>query len=267
MFSKSFSKNNFKIPLNSIKIIALVGASSMLLTNLAIAQELNTTTKIPISSTVNYAPARQVPTGYVKGNYKTVAIPDKKTKKVNTPLANELSLQEAAEIAAQELFRLYDVKLTTQTLEMFYYPKSNQKTSEWSISVYVTPEYFFDIFIDATTGEISGLLCQGGPTINSKFPDSEDPKTIGDGLSLANKGLTNPDEACAKIKTLLTQKGFITEPIETIEYTDSIYHTACAVATPYSAIDHAFTITTTSKKTYNISVSQDLSTVTSFFIA
>lgn len=264
MFLKSLStKNNSKTPLNGLKIIALLGVSSMLLTNGVIASELNTITKVSTTSTRTYAPARKVPAGYVKGNYKTVACPYYKTKKVVSPLANELSLQEAAEIAAQELFRLYDVKLNGQTLQMYYCPKADGHPSSWGISVKVTPEYRFDLDLDPSTGELTSLMCSGGPNIKN-LSVSEDSKTLGNGISLAKKGIADPNAACAKVKTLITQKGFISEPIETIKYEESAYGTDCAVATPYSFIKHSFTITTTSKKSYDISTSQDLTTIVEF---
>ncbi|MBE6025184.1 MAG: hypothetical protein E7231_18750 [Cellulosilyticum sp.] len=265
MFQKSSSlKNNLKNPLNSIKVIGLLGISSMFFTNCVVAHDLNTVTKISTPSSINYAPEREVPTGYVKGDYKTVALPYYATKKVVSPMTNELSLQEAAEIAAQELYRLYNVKLTNQTFQMCYYPKTNDKPSSWSISINVTPEYYFDLTLDPSTGELLSLMSQGSPETN-KLSDSEDSKIITNGMAIAKKGIANPDDACAKVKTLVTQKGFISEPIETIVYKDSTYSTACAVATPYSHITHRFQVTTTSKTTYSILTSQDLTIITTFF--
>ena len=96
MFLRSNSKSHSTSPLCGLKIIAAVSVSSMLLSNCVIASDIHSISKIPTVSTINYAPNRQVPAGYVKGNYKAVACAVK-GKKLCSPAANELSLQEAAE--------------------------------------------------------------------------------------------------------------------------------------------------------------------------
>lgn len=268
MFKKlSLSKDATKKPVNGLKIIATLSVTSMLFTNAIIAREVNTPIQIPtMNTTINYAPARQIPTGYVKGNYTAVATPYYKTKKVESPKANELSLQEAAEIAAQEVFRLYGVKLTNEKMECCYCPKTEKYDASWSITIKINADYFFDLSINPTTGELTLISYQGGSNIK-KLSASEDDKTTKNGVALAEKGLSNPDEARATVKNMLTQKGFISEPIENITYNFSSYGTVCGVAHPYSQITHWFTVVTTSKKTYDIMTTQDLSSITSFSLA
>ena len=262
MFKKlSLSKDATKNPFNGLKIIATLSVTSMLFTNVIIAREVNTPIQLPaMTTTINYAPARQIPTGYVKGNYTAVAIPYWKTKKVESPKTNELSLQEAAEIAAQEAFRFYDLKLTNEKIECCYCPTSDPY---WSIIIKINTDYFFDLCIDSNTGELTGISYIGGPNIK-KLSASEDNKTIEHGRALAKKGLSNPDEACTTVKNMLTQKGFISEPIEDITYSSSSYDTAYGVEHPFSEISHWFTVVTTSKKTYQILTTQDLSSITNF---
>ena len=265
MFKKlSLSKDATKNPFNGLKIIATLSVTSMLFTNAIIAREVNTPIQLPaMTTTINYAPARQIPTGYVKGNYTVVATPYWKTKKVESPKANELSLQEAAEIAAEEVFRLYDVKLTNEKIECCYCPKNEKHNAFWSIGIKINPDYFFDLSINPTTGELTFITYQGGPNIK-KLSASEDDKTLENGIALAEKGLSNPDEACATVKNMLTQKAFLSEPIENITYDFSSYGTVFGVAHPYSRIVHFFTVVTTSNKTYNIMTTQDLSSITYF---
>lgn len=265
MFKKlSLSKDATKNPFNGLKIIATLSVTSMLFTNAIIAREVNTPIQIPtMNTTINYAPARQIPTGYVKGNYTAVATPFYKTKKAESPKANELSLQEVAEIAAQEVFRLYDVKLTNEKIECCYCPISEKRDATWSINIKINADYFFDLEVNPTTGELTFISYKGGPNIK-KLSASEDDKTTENGMALAEKGLSNPDEACATVKNMLTQKGFISEPIQSITYKLSSYGTVCGVAHPYSQITHWFTVVTTSKKTYQIMTTQDLSSITDF---
>ena len=265
MFKKlSLSKDATKNPVNGLKIIAALSVTSLLFTNAIIAREVNTPVQIPVmNTTINYAPARQIPTGYVKGNYTAVATPYWKTKKVESAKANELSLQEAAEIAAQEVFRLYDVKLTNEKIECQYCPTNEKFAASWEIAIRINPDYFFNLSINPATGELTSISHKGGSDIK-KLSASEDDKTIENGMALAEKGLSNPDEACTKVKNMLTQKGFISEPIESITYKFSLYDTVSGVAHPYSQIIHWFTVVTTSKKTYGIRINQDLSSIISF---
>ena len=265
MFKKlSLSKDATKNPFNGLKIIATLSVTSMLFTNAIIAREVNTPIQLPaMTTTINYAPARQIPTGYVKGNYTAVATPYWKTKKVESPKTNELSLQEAAEIAAQEAFRFYDLKLTNEKIECCYCPTSDPY---WSIIIKINTDYFFDLCIDSNTGELTGISYIGGPNI-TKLSASEDDKTIENGIALAEKGLSNPNEDCTKVKNMLTQKGFLSEPIQSITYKLSSYGTTFSVAHPYSSITHLFTVVTTSNKTYRIMTTQDLSSITHFSLS
>ena len=265
MFKKiSTQKSNIQKQLNGIKIIIALSTTSMLFTNGVIAREINTPTQIPVmATTINYAPARQVPDGYVKGNYKAVATPYPKTKKVISPKANEISLQEAAEIAAQEVYRFFGEKITDQKINCCYCPKEGKLEAIWSINIKINEDYIFIIDMFASTGELHHISCFGGPNVK-KFSTSEDEQILKNGMAEADKGLPDPDGACAKAKDLITQKGYIAEPIETIKYEFSTFGTVTPLAHPYSRIAHCFTIVTSSKKEYSIEVSQDLSFITRF---
>ncbi len=175
----------------------------------------------------------------------------------------KLSLSKAAEIATQEVFRFYNVKLTNQKVECCYHPATEKSDASWLISIKINEDYLFDpIIINPTTGDLTSISCLGGPSIK-KLSASEDEETLKNSLALARKDLS-PDEACAKVKSMLTQKDFLSEPIETIKYYNSMSRTVYCVAHPYSKINHYFKVVTTSKKTYTIMTNQDLSSITSF---
>ena len=266
MTLKSLSlKNVLKPSLGRIKIITLLSASSLLLTNTLIAQELNTTTNFPTnyaSSNSPNVPTKEIPNGYIKGNYKTKALPYGNT--VISPSPSELSLQEAAEIAAQELFKLYNITLTDQTFQMCYGPKDEfNKYPMWVISIFVTPECFVDMTLDAATGELTLLHYQNSSQAN-KSTVPKNTQKINKNMVLTKNALHNPTKACDKIKVKVSNIDIISEPIDNIEYIGCDYHTCCATATQYSEIAHTFRITTASKKTYMISFSEDLARIVTF---
>ncbi|MGN7762476.1 hypothetical protein [Paenibacillus sp. 22594] len=245
---RNFVKNGFK----SIKIITFIGVSSLLLTQVAVAGELKTVDKVPTAynvSKLSYLVDRQIPAGYVKANYKTIYAPYTQSK---TPSPKDLSLEEAAEIAAQEIFKFSDVKLDNQTLQMSYSPQAGQSSSTWWAQVSITPSYSFLVEMDGGTGELIRSKYTGGPNIYKEF-DMDTPsadKLISERLDAGTKQFTL-DGSYAKVENLITKKGYLAEPIKSITY-------QWISSDAFGVISHTFDVTTASNKLYRIALSQDL---------
>ncbi|WP_379142462.1 hypothetical protein [Paenibacillus sp. sgz500992] len=248
-------KNGFK----SIKIITFIGVSFLLLTQVAVAGELKTVDKVPTAynvSKLSYLVDRQIPAGYVKANYKAIYAPYTQSK---APSPKDLSLQEAAEIAAQEIFKFSDVTLDNQTLQMSYSPQAGQSSSTWWAQVDITPFYSFSVEVDGGTGELIRSKCTGGPNIDNEFvidsPSAD--KLISERLDAGTKQFTL-DGSYAKVENLITKKGYITEPIKSITY-------QWISADAFAVISHTFDVTTASNKLYRASLSQDLTQLRDYY--
>lgn len=255
---KNIVKNSFK----GIKIIAFIGGFSLLFTQFIIARELSTTTKVPTTynvSELSYLVNRQIPTGYVKANYKAIYSIGTLSK---TPSSKDLSLQEAAEIAAQEIFKLSGEQLDNQTLQMSYYPQTSKASSSWTAEVDITPSYGISATIDGSTGELTFIRRAGGHDIDEEF-DIDAPSTnklIDERLATGTNQITSQlDASYAKTQNLIAQKGYISDPIESITYV----YTSCDA---YAIVSHTFDIITTSNKHYRISLSQDLTQLRDYVI-
>ncbi|MEC0093161.1 hypothetical protein [Paenibacillus macquariensis] len=252
LLPRSVAKNGFK----GVKIITFIGVASLMLTQVIVASELKTITKVPTTynvSELSYLVNRQIPAGYVKANYEAIYSPNTQSK---TPSSKDLSLQEAAEIAAQEIFKYSDEKLDNQTLQMsyFHYPQASRPYSTWQASVGITPSYLLSVEIDGSTGELIRIKSTGGPNIDNEF-DIDAPSTtklINELLDPGNKQFTlDLDDSYAKVQNLITKTGYIAEPIKSITYQ---YISADA----FAVVAHTFDVTTASNKLHRFSLSQDL---------
>jgi hypothetical protein len=90
-----------------------------------------------------------VPADYVKSNYKVklVETPDK-------PAEKDMSMEKAAELGAQNLWRLYSAGLDNQTIYMTYIPADeSQSRAQWYGEVTINDVLFYTFQVDAVTGE------------------------------------------------------------------------------------------------------------------
>ncbi|MGE6260079.1 hypothetical protein ACQKCU_19735 [Heyndrickxia sporothermodurans] len=114
------------------------------------AAEVSKTQTVPTSYTLSYVgPVNNtVPEDYVKKDYKVKFI-DK-----DQPTVNDMKMEEAAELASQNLWKIFHVDLSGQTLEMTYSPISTtQVRAIWNVHVKVNDGLFYDVALDAITGE------------------------------------------------------------------------------------------------------------------
>ncbi|MGE8205417.1 hypothetical protein ACQKP0_12700 [Heyndrickxia sp. NPDC080065] len=89
-----------------------------------------------------------VPVDYVKKDYKIKFVGK------DQPTVNDMKMEEAAELASQNLWRIFHVDLSGQTLEMMYSPISTtQLRAIWNVHVKVNDRLSYDFALDAVTGE------------------------------------------------------------------------------------------------------------------
>lgn len=114
------------------------------------AAELGKTQSVPTSYSVPYTETinSKVPADYVKKDYEVkFAGPDK-------PSVNDMKMEEAAELASQNLWRIFQVDLDGRTLEMTYYPISTtQLRAIWEANVKINDSLAYSYSLDAVTGE------------------------------------------------------------------------------------------------------------------
>ncbi|GIO08093.1 hypothetical protein J31TS6_41210 [Brevibacillus reuszeri] len=114
------------------------------------ASEIGKTQVVPTSYSIPYAAlaSANVPAGYVKKDYKV------KMVGVDQPTANDMKIEEAAELASQNLWRVFQIDLNSKTLEMTYRPVSTTNLRAiWEVNVMITDTLSYEFALDAVTGE------------------------------------------------------------------------------------------------------------------
>lgn len=263
MTLKSFiSKCTVKNSLKGVLLVALIGSSALMCTQFVIANDLSAMSQVPANyntSEFAYLTHRQLPTSYVKADYKMTYAAHTRSK---TPDAKDLSMQEAAEVAAQEIFRLSSQGLEGKTLEMAYYPKTSDSNSKWLISVAITPSYQFSLAINGNTGELLNIRRAGSPNVAQDFDINSSAANTLIKTQLANNSKqieAHLNDAYEKVKNLIAEKAYLPDAIKSIAYES----TSCdAFAVP----SYTFNITTTTDKTYTISCSTDFTELIDCFI-
>lgn len=237
-----FSKKSFQESIKGIKAKTLVGLLTLLSTQVLVSPALYASAPTSIN--------RQIPAGYIKANYKI--------KCKQAPVSTDLSSQDAAEIIAQEFYRLSKKNLTNQTIELSYRPSSDKQSSSWSATINFAANYTVDVDIDGSTGKLRHI----GQRISnplSAAQNNTDKKAGGTLSSLTSSFKKNQAANCAKAQKLIADSGYVTEAIASFKYSDSSvsvqYENNKAVSSYNS---HIFNLTTTSGKEYKFYLSQDL---------
>lgn len=264
-----FSKQIFTNSLKKVSATTLVGVCALFSTQMLISADLNASTIVPTSynlSELHTAMNRQIPDGYIKTNY-TVDLIEKSGK----PSASELSLEDATEIMAQEIFRFSKEDLSNQTLTMIYSPVSTFRTFEkdkgykdheslasWNCRLKLST-YMINVSIDSSTGE---LLTIGMHYLSkSNVPYYEDEEFMSNDINPAiTKAMDSADknfksnkaQNLGKAEKLISQAGYLSDPIKSIEYTGVGYEGNSDLVT------YSFEITTTSDKQYHFTLYEGL---------
>ncbi len=144
---------------------AILGACTLLFggaTQMALAAETSKTEKVPttyppVSSQQGAAAAQ----GYVKGNYQVVKNPNIPA----TPTANDITMEQAADIGAQNIWKLFGTNLDGKTMEMTYNkavaPNGRASWSGWiansSKKSSNSIEKYYSFEVDSLTGAINSV--------------------------------------------------------------------------------------------------------------
>ncbi|WP_240418533.1 hypothetical protein [Paenibacillus periandrae] len=139
-----------KIVLGSVAAIAAVTLVFGGITQMVSAAEVGKTQVVPTSYSIPYKSAvnSSIPADYVKKNYKVKVVGK------DQPTANDLQGKEAAELASQNWWQIFDVDLDGQTLELTYNPISTtQPRAIWNVHAKVNDTLSYDFTLDAVTGD------------------------------------------------------------------------------------------------------------------
>ncbi|MDT3425301.1 hypothetical protein J2Z22_000817 [Paenibacillus forsythiae] len=114
------------------------------------AAEVGKTQVVPTSYSVPYSGAAysNVPADYVKKEYKVKFVGQDQST------VNDLKGEEAAELASQNLWRIFHAELSGQTLEVTYHPISTTNLrATWAVHIKINDTLSYDFALDAVTGE------------------------------------------------------------------------------------------------------------------
>ncbi len=151
---------NIKFPkISNIKKLAVgtaaaIGLSTLgfgVLTQSAQAAGIDKTITVPTtySSTVSNVTKVTIPDGYVKANYQIKIMGTAKASE------NEVTAEKAAELGAQDLWRIFNSDLSNKTIEMSYAAvNEHHPRAEWLGVIKVDENLFYLFSIDALTGEL-----------------------------------------------------------------------------------------------------------------
>lgn len=147
---KANGKETRTIVLGSIAAIAAATIVFGGISQTVKAVEVGKTEWVPTSYSVPYTEAvnDNAPEGYVKQEY------DVKFVGEDQPTANDMKMEEAAELASQNWWRIFQVDLSGRTLEMTYNPiRTTQLRAIWSVNVKIDDQLSYEFALDAVTGE------------------------------------------------------------------------------------------------------------------
>lgn len=144
---------------------AAVGAITFLFqgfTQVMVAAEIGKTDKIPTSYT-NYTTGSSQVTqsnlleGYKKANYKVGTI-DLEYYRNQKPTSKDMTKENAAEIGAQDLWKIFDLNLEGQVIEMGYQPSAEKfPRSSWYADVLIDGKLSYCFSVDSVTGELFSI--------------------------------------------------------------------------------------------------------------
>lgn len=264
------SRNILMKSLKGITITTLTGFCALVGSQGLIAHEMNTSTTInanynisDLYNTIN----RSIPKGYVKANYKVVLNQDidRFTHDGAAKRATDLSMEEAAEIIAQEVYRVYQLNLNNQTIEMAYSGANDNESAIWTghIQYGKRDEIYFNIKAD--TGEIYSFIRElksDLKVVSEKESDQIADESMAKAEEEIQKDIPGSEE---RVKELLVKAGIIAEGIQSVKYETTTASVPADNGQPLSPIvNHSFNVTTLSGQVYNVDVSTDLTSIDCF---
>lgn len=147
---KSKKNEMKKMVLGAVAAIATTAIVASGISQMVKAAEIGKIQTIPTSYSIPYTDLlnNNVPEDYVKKDYKVKLVGK------DQPTANDLNMEAAAELASQNLWRIFQVDLSDQTLEMTYRPVGpTQLRAIWEVNVEINDSLIYHYALDAVTGE------------------------------------------------------------------------------------------------------------------
>ncbi len=151
-----------------------------------------------------------IPEGYVKADYSIGNI-DLEYFRNTKPTANDMTKEEAAEIGAQELWRVYGLNLEGQQIKMGYQQANeNIPRSGWQGDVWIDGKLSYSFSVDSVTGELFNI--GHVRTLKEKV-------SVGFDKELDK----NPQEFAALAEKLAEKYNIVHGPVKSAEYTGQGY--------------------------------------------
>lgn len=145
-----------KVALGTVALIGICALVFSGITQVAKASLVNQTKTIPTtySTTVSHAKQHELPEGYVKAAYQV-----KLSEHSDKPSAKDMSMEEAAELGVQNLWRFFKVNLDGKTIEMSYSATSSfNPRAEWEGIILIDKIPSYSFLVDAVTGEYRSIM-------------------------------------------------------------------------------------------------------------
>ena len=139
-----------KLVLGSVGAIAVTTIVFSGISHTVKAVAVGKTQMVPTSYSAPYMEAgnNSEPQGYVKKDYHVKFVGE------NEPTVNDMKMEEAAELASQNLWKIFQADLSSRTLEMTYNPASaTQQRAIWEANVKINDMLSYAFQLDAVTGE------------------------------------------------------------------------------------------------------------------
>jgi len=151
-----------------------------------------------------------LPDGYQKANY-TVGAIDLEYYRNQTPTSKDMTKEEAAEIGAQALWKVFDLNLEGQVIEMGYQQATEGlPRSSWYADVLINGERMYYFSVDSVTGEL--FTIGRSRTLDEKVSVAFD-------AALAK----NPQEYVVLAKKLAEKYNVVHSAVKSVEYNGQGY--------------------------------------------
>jgi cation transport regulator ChaB len=252
---KMNKKNNKKeLTKSMIKAMGLIGVCTLSFnysTQLLKASEINhdksiATTYDVVALTSNIKTT--IPENYVKANYKVAfhKIRDEEARK------KDLSIEQAAELVARELWRVYQLDLEGKTIEM----SISLGFETWEGEVNISPEEVYFVAINSTSGETYTVAVEEtGKTNNNqlreRISDEEREKRANDAEIIIEKDLLSIIE---RVKQKIESTQLLQGKIVDCQYN----FTSCS---SFGTIEHLFYIKTDKGQEVSVLFSEEHSRI------
>lgn len=205
-------KKNIKTVLVAVAIIGVCALAFQIITKALAKNELSKEKEVPTNYTNIIAETmtseeEDIPDGYTKTNY-TIVYWNSDWQK---PTSVDITKEEAAEIGAKELYKIFGVDLEGQEIEMSYCEASYDKFYEeiirslWIGQIYISDDVYYAFNIDSISGEILTVFF-------NRIPDNKMSDDFDSDLS------KNHQEYIDLATNIAEKYDIVNGPIKSVEY-------------------------------------------------